>query len=213
MRLGAERQLRIGIDFDNTLINYDAVFAAEAIKRDFLPPDFAGDKRAIRDAIRLLGDGELAWQHLQGYVYGRSIGGAAMFAGATDFLCRCRLAGHLVFIVSHKTEYANFDPQHVNLRRVALDWMEAQGLFDPRGCGIAPANVHFESTRADKLKRIGVLQCTHFIDDLVEVLFDADFPPGIARVLFAANAHGSTGDVLVCPSWRRIADIVLGETR
>ena len=35
----------------------------------------------MRDAIRLLPDGELAWQRLQGQVYGKGIGGATMVAG------------------------------------------------------------------------------------------------------------------------------------
>ena len=202
--------LRIGIDFDNTLVAYDRVFLAEARQRKLLGAAFRGTKQAVRDAIRLLPDGELAWQRLQGYVYGRGIGDAVMFAGVDRFLRGCRRAGHAVFIVSHKTEYANHDPARVNLRGAALGWMEARGFFDPRKYAIPRDNVFFESTRADKLARIAALDCTHFVDDLIEVLGDPAFPPGVARVLFDAAA-APTADMTVCASWRDIAIALLPE--
>ena len=74
-------RLRIGIDFDNTIITYDDVFRAAATASGLIAPGFSGNKQAVRDAIRLLPDGELAWQHLQGRVYGKGIGGAAMVRG------------------------------------------------------------------------------------------------------------------------------------
>ena len=55
------RTLRIGIDFDNTLIDYDGVFVAAARERGLIGREIAGSKRAVRDAIRLLPDGELTW--------------------------------------------------------------------------------------------------------------------------------------------------------
>jgi hypothetical protein len=79
-------RLRIGIDFDNTIITYDDVFRAAAEAGGLIAPGFCGNKQAVRDAIRLLPDGELAWQRLQGQVYGKGIGGAAMVAGVATFL-------------------------------------------------------------------------------------------------------------------------------
>ena len=60
--------MRIGIDFDNTLIDYDQVFTAAAKRRGLIDAAFDGSKRAVRDSIRLLPNGEFAWQLLQGYV-------------------------------------------------------------------------------------------------------------------------------------------------
>ena len=82
LRCGAEvirdlamtSRLRIGIDFDNTIIAYDEVFCAAAKRRGLIAAEFIGGKQAVRDAIRLLPDGELAWQRLQGQVYGKGIG-------------------------------------------------------------------------------------------------------------------------------------------
>jgi hypothetical protein len=77
--------MRIGIDFDNTLIDYDRVFLEAARELGLVPRDFAGPKKVVRDAIRLLPNGEPTWQRLQGYVYGAGIGGAVPFSGACDF--------------------------------------------------------------------------------------------------------------------------------
>lgn len=202
-------RLRLGIDFDNTLIAYDHVFRAQARARRLLSDGFRGSKQAVRDAVRLLPDGEITWQRLQGYVYGQGIGEAALFAGVDRFLRRCRQAGHTVFIVSHKTEYANYDPARVNLRAAALGFMEAHGFFDPRRYAIARENVFFEGTRADKLARIAALGCTHFIDDLVEVLTDPSFPAGVERLLFGHPDGAQTAGLRVCASWREIAAALL----
>jgi hypothetical protein len=204
-------RLRLGIDFDNTLIAYDRVFLAQARAGALLPAHFRGNKRAVRDAIRLLPDGEIAWQRLQGHVYGQGIGDAALYPGVDRFLRRCRQAGHEVFIVSHKTEYANYDPSRVNLRAAALGFMAARGFFAPGKYAIPRENVFFEDTRAQKIARIAALGCTHFVDDLVEVLTDSDFPRGIARVLFDPIGGDKPAGLRVCPSWRDIASVLLPE--
>jgi hypothetical protein len=183
---------RIGIDFDNTIVGYDAVFLETATRIGLLPRGFVGNKQAIRDAIRLLPDGELAWQRLQGVVYGRGIARAMMFEGVDTFLRRCRDEGHTVLVVSHKTEFGHFDPDRVNLRAAALDWMTRHGFFQAEGYALSPDNVFFESSRADKLRRIALTGCTHFIDDLEEVLSDPAFPP-IDRILFASASLPSPG--------------------
>ena len=205
---GHSAPMRIGIDFDNTIITYDDVFRATALGRGLIKEDFAGrSKQAIRDHIRLLPDGEIAWQRLQGQVYGKGVAEAAMFAGAGQFLDRCRRQGLPVVIVSHKTEYGHYDPDRVNLRRAALDWMTARGFF--RNYGLAVDDVFFESTRAEKLQRIAALACTHFIDDLEEVLTDPGFPEQVSRILFsnaAGAAHGAA--YVACRSWREIEEHV-----
>src|SRR5580658_10161847 len=206
---GMTSRLRVGIDFDNTIIAYDDVFRAAATRAGLIEANFVGRKQALRDAIRLLPDGELAWQRLQGQVYGKGIGEATLVTGVTTFLRRCRAEGSTVVVVSHKTEYGHFDPDRVNLRKAALDWMAGQGLFDGEH-GIALSNVHFESTRAEKLRRIATLSLTHFIDDLEEVLTDPDFPAGVARILFAEDAPTATGPYVWCLTWRDIERQVFG---
>jgi len=202
-------RLRIGIDFDNTLVTYDDVFRSAARSRGLIDEGFSGTKQAVRDRIRLLPDGEIAWRTLQGHVYGKGIDDAVMFEGADTFLTRCRAEGCSVFVVSHKTEFGHYDPAKVNLRRAALDWMAARGFFRADGYGIPIENVFFEGTRDDKVARVSDLKCTHFIDDLEEVLIDPKFPSGITRILFSeAGRQAAASPYLVRPTWREIEESV-----
>jgi hypothetical protein len=204
--------MRIGIDFDNTIITYDEVFLTAARERALVGTEFEGRKQAIRDSIRLLPDGEAAWMGLQGHVYGKGIAGAKMFTGVDAFLRRCRSARLPVVIVSHKTEHGHYDPDRVNLRQAALDWMAARGFFTDDGYAIPAGNVYFEDTRSRKLARIAALQCTHFIDDLEEVLTDAEFPPEVSRILFSDGQAGSgPAPYTVCPTWGQIEEHIFHE--
>jgi hypothetical protein len=188
-RNAPDRRWRIGIDFDNTIVGYDEVFSRAAAARGLIPAGFTGTKQAVRDAIRLLPEGESAWQKLQGYVYGQGVGEAVMFAGVDRFVRRCHEEGHTVLIVSHKTEFGHYDPARVNLRQAALGWLAEHRFFAADGCALPPENVFFETTREEKIRRIAALGCTHFIDDLEEVLDDPAFPAGVERVLFSDAAE------------------------
>ena len=201
--------MRIGIDFDNTLVTYDDVFGAAAASFADIAPGVGRQKREIRDYLRTLPDGELAWQRLQGYVYGKGIAGAQMFDGVDAFLRRCRAEAAEVVIVSHKTEFGHYDPDRVNLRAAARGWMMAKGFFAENGYAIPADNLFFEATRAEKLRRIAMLHCSCFIDDLEEVLDDPDFPPGVTRILFSqAELPAHTPAYAVCRSWRDIEKLV-----
>jgi len=114
-------------------------------------------------------------------------------------------------IVSHKTEYGHHDPSRVNLRRAALDWMRGNGIAGSGDYAVPEENVFFENTRADKLARIAGLGCTHFIDDLEEVLTDPGFPTDVIRILFSDGQSAATDKpYTVCPSWRHIEEQVFG---
>jgi hypothetical protein len=202
-----ERPMKVGIDFDNTIVTYDEVFRSAAARCGLIDGTINPQKRAIRDHIRRLPDGESAWQRLQGYVYGKGIVDARMFDGVDGFLRRCRAESCPVVIVSHKTEFGHHDPERVNLRQSALDWMTARGFFGDGGYGLSRQSVYFEGTRAEKLARISALGCTHFIDDLEEVFADPLFPPDVARILFAARELcGLMPPVAVCPTWRDVEE-------
>ena len=197
--------MRIGIDFDNTLIDYDRVFLDAARERGLVPRDFAGTKRAVRDAIRLLPDGEPIWQRLQGYVYGAGIGDAVPFPGAREFLARCVRDGVAMFIVSHKTRFGHFDPARVDLREAARGWMSAQGFLD----AVPADHLYFEDDREHKIARIAALGCTHFIDDLEEVFADPSFPAGVRRILLAESGAASC-DAL-CGDWQDVTAAIFSD--
>lgn len=176
--------LRIGFDLDNTLISYDRLFFEAAVEQRFIPGDFLGTKRDIRDRIRLLPDGEMAWQRLQADVYGHGVARALPVEGALEFAKHARRRGATLAIISHKSMYANVGTTDVNLRDAARAWLLKSGLVGAEA--VPEENLFFEGTRAEKIARIISFGCTHFIDDLEEVFNDPAFPQGVERLLFSA---------------------------
>ena len=201
--------MRIGIDFDNTIIDYDRVFLEAARHQRLVSEDFTGSKRAVRDAIRMLPDGEFAWQRLQGYVYGAGIRNAVPFDGFDRCLRRCHARDLPVFIVSHKTRYGHYDAARIDLREAALDWMAGQGFLSGEVRGLCVERIFFEDDRAKKLQRIAGLACNCFIDDLEEVFADPGFPSGVNRILF--GQAGSSFCDLHCSTWVEITAAVFGD--
>jgi hypothetical protein len=197
----------IGIDFDNTIVSYDDLMYRAAVDRGLLDGGAERSKRAVRDRIRRLPDGEIEWQKLQALAYGPGMRQARLTEGAGEFLVRCRAAGLAVFIVSHKTEYAACDETRTNLRTAALDWMDAHGLFGPEGPGLSRHRVFFESTRAEKIARIRDIGCSHFIDDLEEVLLDPAFPTHVHKLLYAPHGTSvSARAMCVMQSWHSLCN-------
>ncbi len=187
--------MRIGIDFDNTIVCYDDVFYKAACLRELIPPHLARSKGAVRDYLRSIGK-EDAWTELQGDVYGARMDLAHPFPGVSDFFQKCS-DGHISsFIISHKTLHPFLGPRY-NLHDAAKKWLSSQ-----RFCG--PTDAHFELTLAEKLARIGSLQCTHFIDDLPELLAEKAFPPHVEKILFDPNDQYSDGSYLRVRSWKDI---------
>jgi hypothetical protein len=201
----------IGIDFDNTIVTYDRVFYEAALERGLIAADIEPTKLAIRDCIRQSADGDVAWQRMQGLVYGPLMARAQLMSGLGDFLTRSRRAGHRIVVVSHKTEQGHFDDTGTNLRTAALDWMDAAGLFDRAGFGLDRGDVYFEGTRPEKVRRIAALECSDFIDDLEEVFLEPEFPAATAKVLFAPHANErERAGALVMRSWQDISEHYFG---
>ncbi|CAA7614520.1 hypothetical protein [Magnetospirillum sp. SS-4] len=191
----------IGLDFDNTIAGYDRVFRDAALAAGFPGAARAATKKQVRDLVRLSPDADVAWQKLQAEVYARRMAEAELIEGVGDFLLECRRLGWDVAIVSHKTETAPHDPDQINLRQAALAWMDARGFFTGDGFGLKRPNIHFCSTRAEKLARIGQLRCAAFVDDLEEVFAEPGFPAGIERYLFHPAKPLPTGAFLAFSDW------------
>jgi hypothetical protein len=197
--------VRIGIDLDNTIINYERAFAKAAATLGLTSTDGRG-KTELRDRIRLLDAGEERWMRVQAHVYGPAIDDAVPYEGVEGFFERASARGVPLVIVSHKSEFAAAAPQGTNLRTAALRWLEMRG-FVRNG---AP-EVFFESTRREKCERIASTGCTLFIDDLTEVFEDPAFPAGVQRWFFAPagdEAHAGIVD-RTFRSWAALAEAAL----
>jgi hypothetical protein len=200
------QSLRIGVDFDNTIICYDQAFAAQAREKNLLPAGVAPTKLAIRDFLRAAGR-EDEWTRLQGEVYGPGILAAEPFAGVAEFFAACAEAGVFVRVISHKTARPYLGEPH-DLHAWARSWLTERGFFD--GQGLSLEQVEFWPTKGEKAGRIRELNLTHFIDDLPEFLAELDWP-GLTRVLFDPNcAHAGEGRFACAASWPELTGRLLG---
>lgn len=199
--------MKIGLDFDNTIVSYDRLFHAVAIEQKLIPGDLAVSKLAVRDHLRAV-DQEDAWTEIQGYVYGKRMSEAQAYPGVGEFLRSARDASVDLYIVSHKTRHPFIGPRY-DLHVAARAWVDTQ-LQDEQGPLIPPANVFFELTKDAKLQRITSLGCDWFLDDLPEILLAPGFPLDTQAILFDfAGIHTNANDMKYVSSWREMQCLLL----
>lgn len=199
----------VGLDFDNTIVCYDALFHRLARERGLLADDVPATKGHVRDYLRRIGR-EDDWTELQGVAYGPRIVDAEPFAGVIDFLHACRAAGVRVAVISHKTKSPYLGPKY-DLHQAAHDFLRAHGFYHTAVTGVAPDDVYLELTKQAKMERIGALCCDVFVDDLPEFLAEPAFPARPRKVLFdPAGACPDDASYTRAGSWADVARIVLG---
>lgn len=201
----------IGIDFDNTIVSYDELFYREAMQLGLIDAQCSKNKISVREHIWKT-RGDVAWQKLQALVYGPKIGEAVLTPGVKEFLSMCKKHKVKVFIVSHKTEYASYDPTKTDLRLAALQWLDDHDFFGNKVFKLLHQDIFFESTRLEKISRIKNLGCTLYIDDLEEIFLDESFDQNIDKILFAPNSTREIDGIKVCTSWKSIIEYVFGES-
>ena len=173
--------MRIGIDFDNTIVSYDALFHRLALEKNLIPQNLPASKLAVRDHLRAV-DKEELWTLMQGEVYGSRMGEAIAYPGFFNFAKKAQDSGHQLFIISHKTKYPFAGPNY-DLHESAKCWirktMPAHGIeFNEN------TDAFFEITKEEKIARINNLDCDVFIDDLPEILAMPGFPIKTQKILF-----------------------------
>ena len=173
--------MRLGIDFDNTIVSYDQLYHRLALERGLIPDSVPRNKNAVRDYLRAQGR-EPQWTELQGIGYGSRILEAEPFPHLLTTLTHLRQLPCDIYIISHKTK-CPYLGQPVDLHQSARHWLAANGLLAPQG-PIAPSQVFFEETMAAKVQRIASTGCASFIDDIPAVLTHPQFPSGTQRLLF-----------------------------
>jgi len=193
--------MHIGLDFDNTLIDYDGVFHGVAVEQSLIPADLPATKLAVRDYLRQQ-QREDVWTELQGYVYGQRLLDCPPYAGILEYLSWTRTRGLRTLIVSHKTRYPYLGPRY-DLQSAARNWIGTV-LRDAHGPLVLEENVFFHETKAEKIARIGSESCDVFVDDLPEILLDPAFPARTRAILFDPQGQHPqpTAAFAVLRSWQ-----------
>ena len=200
---------RVGVDLDNTIIDYERAFLKTAVDWGVIDDGFQGSRVQLRDFL-IANDVESVWQKLQGYIYGRGIYNANLYLGVRQFLKESVGNGIELFVVSHKTEFGHFDESKTNLREAASSFLEKQGVFDY----IKKENIFFEATREGKISKIKMLGLDCFIDDLKEVLSNKEFPKKVKKILFSTRSSEESlnADIDGFKCWQDISQYLVRMT-
>lgn len=199
----------IGVDLDNTLAMYDELMYTVALEMNLITTNVEPNKKFIRDAIRLLPNGDIEWQRVQGAVYGPRMQDALVAEGAFTFFQECKQKASRVFVISHKTPYANYDPTNTNLHQSAMKWMNNNRFFERSGLGLNPDEIYMEETRKAKLEQVARLGCEYFVDDLEEVFLEPNFPQGVQGILYHPDGKEMCPPgVKLATNWDEISEYI-----
>ena len=203
--------MRIGLDFDNTIVSYDSLFHKIACDWGAIPKNIQVNKVAIRDYLRSVGL-ESVWTEMQGFAYGKCMDQAVAYAGVINFLGWARDKGHEVFVISHKTQFPFSGPQY-DLRQAATDWIDCHLVSEGKPL-IHKANIFYENTKQEKLFRIALTNCNWFLDDLPEILSASGFSIKTRGVLFDPDKNHEVEvftTFLRVHSWHEFLAVLMGE--
>lgn len=174
----------IGIDFDNTIINYENIFGELAIEKEIVPQNLAKDKNSVKDYL-INRNNEDEWTILQGEVYGGEILRADFYPGLIDALNFINKNDHIIYIISHRTKYP-YKGKKIDLHAAAQNFLQKNKFFVNDGGCVKQSNTYFEKTIEKKIQRIIELNCDIFIDDLKKILML--LPENIEKVHFCPDA-------------------------
>ena len=156
----------IGLDFDNTLVIYDELFAKVAKEKGVTSNEALKNKRSIRDYLRSV-DKEELFTEIQGEVYGKRIIEARAANNMINTLIELKERGIRLTIVSHKTKTPYKGPRY-DLHESAWKWIK-ENLKDQDGRQLFSENMYILK-RQRKKKWLGLEIANAYIDDLPEIL-------------------------------------------
>lgn len=188
--------LRIGIDLDNTIIDYrNPLVKLVKIndKKNNLNPNqsISRLKAAIKKNIS-----ENQWQSLQGKLYSKEIDNANIYKGFKNFLLFCSEKNISVEIVSHKTKFGHHDPKKINLRDKATSFLKNKEII-----GKSIQKIFFEDSIEKKVRRIITRDYDIFIDDLDKVLNHKDFPKKVIKIFFSESNNKKNSLPYIFNEW------------
>jgi hypothetical protein len=170
---------RFGFDLDNTIIDY-GISAEKYCLNAKIPKQEKVTN--LRSYLRKIDPSDLKWQEAQSWIYIDGLQYAKLNEGIED-LCVYLLSKNIdVFIVSHKTNKTQDRFGGRDLFSPAVNWIQHSNIknfFDIN------ENIYFMPTRDAKIQKIEQLDLDWFVDDLLEVLLDKNFPPHTTKYLLA----------------------------
>lgn len=192
------KERKFGFDLDNTLINYDRA-ALEWSRSNGL--GFISTIEELKNYYNSSGRYSEDWLKVQEWLYTEGLNWALLAKGSLETLEQLQKRSIKFFIVSHKSKLSA--RRALDLRTPALKWLNTE-LHD---VGInLDRTLFFEENRAKKISRIRREGITDFVDDLVEVFLEPNFPNEVMKFWLTNKASQIGHDSII--SIREISEIL-----
>lgn len=187
-------QLKIGIDLDNTIIDYKNSF------KKFLKSKNINFNSINKKKIKFIANNNLkikSWTQAQEEIYGKYIAFAKPFKFFKDFEKFALRNNIKLFIVSHKTEYSQFSRKY-NLHSQSNKWLE-------KNISKEMYKIYYVKTVDQKIKKIANLNPDYFIDDLIEIFNHKNFPKKVKKIHFSKI---KTDNIYTLDNWNKIKTFI-----
>ncbi|MDB2434631.1 hypothetical protein N9W66_10885 [Luminiphilus sp.] len=176
----------VGVDFDNTIVDYTGVFHAVGVESGCIPKSVGLTKAAVKKYL-CDQNRENEWTKLQGIVYGSGILNAKPYPGVCHVIREMIQRDIDVFVISHKTAYPILGNK-VSLHESAMKWLVCHDIAGKDIYKIPSNKIFFNETQKEKIQKISQLKCDFFIDDLSTIFKSADFPRKTKGFFFNTSA-------------------------
>lgn len=188
------KQLKIGIDLDNTIINYQNSF------KKYLTDKKIYLKNINKNRIKIITNRSpniKNWTQAQEEIYGRYIAFAKPFIYFKKFEHFAFKNKIQLFIISHKTKHSQFSKKY-NLHKQSNKWLEKNILKENY-------KIFYVKTINEKIKKISKVNPDYFIDDLIEIFENKFFPKNVKKIHFS-NVKSSK--ILTFDNWNKIKNFI-----
>jgi hypothetical protein len=194
--------MRIGFDFDNTIVNYDFVFTeiAKELQLDCLH----SPKNSIKNYYEIQLGQPNSWKKVQFKVYCELISKIPASDNFIILLYWLIDNKHDIFIISHKTKYIKINNKNLNLREPAKKWIDKNiPIFNKE-------RIFFESSAVAKVRKIKSLNLDFYVDDLLTILNHRQFPIITKKILFNSPLL-ELNDIYVASTWDEVKSFIIDE--
>lgn len=195
----------VGIDLDNTIVDYTGVFHQTAVELGWLnKQDSETSKSEVKQTI-IDTLGEDKWTELQGIVYGETIKYAKPYNGSITAIEHWIKKGYQICIISHKTKYPIIGNK-LDFHAAAENWLACH--LPAFRTDYEKLSVSFNPTISEKVQSISDSKCDVFIDDLKKVLVHPQFPEATNRILFDPDNFASVeSGFFITNTWSGITEL------
>lgn len=187
--------IKIGIDLDNTIIDYQNSFKKYLKERKIYL------KVINKNKIKQICDNNPkieSWTKAQEEIYGKYISSAKPFKYFKKFE-KFALSNNIkLYIVSHKTKYSQFSKKY-NLHYSSNNWLK-------KNINKNKYKIFYVDSVVNKIKKIQKIKPNYFIDDLIKIFKCKQFPKKVKKIYFSKKNYGK---IKTIDNWKKITEYII----